>query len=304
MNNLKKYQNLIHWGTSTWTYPEWEGIVYHRPYTAKTIKTESLAEYAAFKLFSTVGIDNTFYAPPNPFVLAEYARHLPPGFKCVSKVWDEFTVPKWSQQKRYGKKAGKDNPHFLDAQKFKTEVLAVYGAAFKDHTGPLVFEFGEMYPPTIPSLSFFLEKLAAFFAELPKDYQYAVEMRNKGFLKPEYFETLRRLNVSHVYNHWTKMPRLAEQMSAAGDKPFTADFAVARLLTPLGVKYEKAVEMNAPYNAIKARLPMMRDDIEELIDKALEFNIPFFILVNNRTEGCAPITVQEMDERIRSKLMK
>ncbi len=303
MTKLEKYQHLIHWGTSTWTYPEWQGIVYHKPYTAKTIKTESLAEYSAFKPFSTVGIDNTFYAPPNPFVLEEYARHLPKGFKCVSKVWDEFTVPKWSQQKRYGKKAGKENPHFLDAEKFKAEVLAVYDMAFKAHTGPLVFEFGEMYPPTIPSLTFFLEKLEAFFSALPGEFPFAVELRNKAFLKPEYFETLRRHNVSHVYNHWTKMPRLVEQMAAAGEKPFTADFAVARLLTPLGVKYEKAVQMNAPYDAIKTRLPMMRDDIEDLVDKALEFNIPFYILVNNRTEGCAPMTVQELDERIRGNLM-
>ena len=85
MNRLDNYRALIHWRTSTWTYPEWQGIVYHKAYTTKSIKTESLAEYAAFKPFSTVGIDNTFYAPTNPFVLLEYAKHLPAGFKCVSK---------------------------------------------------------------------------------------------------------------------------------------------------------------------------------------------------------------------------
>lgn len=34
-----------------------------------------------------------FYAPPNSFVLEEYAQHRPSGFKCVSKVWDEFSAP-------------------------------------------------------------------------------------------------------------------------------------------------------------------------------------------------------------------
>ena len=218
MSKHDHYRSLIHWGTSTWTYPEWQGIIYHQPYTAKTIKTESLAEYGAFKPFSTVGIDNTFYAPPNPFVLEEYAKHLPAGFKCVSKVWEELTVPKWSNQKRYGKKAGQDNPHFLDAELFKSAVLAVHEATFKEHTGPFVFEFGEMFPPVVPSLAFFLEKLEHFFANLPREYQYAVELRNKHFLKPEYFATLRAHNVSHVFNHWMKMPTLREQARAAGDQ--------------------------------------------------------------------------------------
>lgn len=302
MVNLKKYEKLIHWGTSTWTYPEWRGIVYHKPYTQKTIKVDSLAEYAAFPQFSTVGIDNTFYAPPNPFTLESYARHLPPGFKCVSKAWEAITVPKWPQHARYGKRKGQENPQFLDAELFKTSVLTVYKKAFKDHTGPLVLEFGELFKPVIPSLAFFLEKLDAFFTKLPTDFQFAIEIRNKNFLKPEYFDVLRKHNVAHVFNHWTKMPSLREQIAAAGEKPFTADFAVARLLTPLGVKYEKAVAMNAPYDSIKARLPEMRDDLERLIEAALEFNIRLFILVNNRTEGCAPLTVREMDERIRKKL--
>lgn len=302
MINLEKYEKLIHWGTSTWTYPEWQGIVYHKPYTQKTIKVDSLAEYTAFPQFSTVGIDNTFYAPPNPFTLESYARHLPAGFKCVSKVWETITVPKWPQHARYGKRKGQENPQFLDAELFKTSVLAVYKKAFKDHVGPLVLEFGELFKPVIPSLAFFIEKLDAFFAKLPTDFQFAIEIRNKNFLKPEYFDVLRKYNVAHVFNHWTKMPPLREQLAVAGERPFTADFAVARLLTPLGVKYEKAVAMNAPYDSIKARLPEMRDDVERLIEQALEFNIRLFILVNNRTEGCAPLTVREMDERIRKKL--
>src|SRR5262245_40370457 len=98
------------------------------------------------------------------------------------------------------------------------------------------------------------------------------------------------------------MPPLRDQLAAAGERPFTAGFAVARLLTPLGVKYEKAVQMNAPYDSIKARLPEMRNDVEHLIDQALEFNIRLFILVNNRTEGCAPLTIQELDRSMQAKL--
>src|SRR5574341_1039590 len=149
MNKLTQYESLVHWGTSTWTYPEWAGIVYHKPYTTKSIKIESLAEYAAFPLFSTVGIDNSYYAAPNPFVLESYAKYLPSGFKTVSKVWEEITAAKWPQHARYGKRKGQDNPNFLNAEKFKTEVLSVYEKVFRDHCGPFVFEFMEMFPPVI-----------------------------------------------------------------------------------------------------------------------------------------------------------
>lgn len=55
MTKLDHYHSLIHWGMSTWTYPEWWSIVYHKPYTTRTIKAESLAKYAAFGPFSTAG---------------------------------------------------------------------------------------------------------------------------------------------------------------------------------------------------------------------------------------------------------
>ena len=274
-------------------------IVYHQPYTKKALKTASLAEYVAFAPFSTVGIDNTFYAPPNPFVLQEYAQYLPEGFCCVCKVWEEITVPKWPQHKRYGQKAGTINPHFLSVDKFVKEILLVYDQVFRDHTGPLVFEFGQMYPPAVPSFPYFLEKLKGFLSELPDDFQYAIELRNPNFLKPAYFDLLREYNVAHVFNHWTRMPRLQEQMQAAGENPFTADFAVARLLTPLGTNYADAVKMNAPYDSLKQRLPAMREDIEMLIERAMTFNTMLYLLVNNRTEGCAPLTISEMDEQIR-----
>jgi hypothetical protein len=40
---------LIHFGTSTWAYEGWQGIVYHKPYPKKRFKQDCLAEYAAFQ---------------------------------------------------------------------------------------------------------------------------------------------------------------------------------------------------------------------------------------------------------------
>jgi hypothetical protein len=57
----------------------------------------------------------------------------------------------------------------------------------------------------------FVTKLDAFFAQLPKDFSYAVEIRNAGMLGPLYRDMLETHGVAQVYNHWSFMPSLAEQ---------------------------------------------------------------------------------------------
>src|SRR5438309_2335118 len=81
----------IRFGTSTWTYDGWAGDVYHRSYRGAQ-PARRLEEYARYPLFQTVGIDSAYYEPPEEPVLAAYAKALPPGFPCVSKVWDRITA--------------------------------------------------------------------------------------------------------------------------------------------------------------------------------------------------------------------
>jgi uncharacterized protein YecE (DUF72 family) len=95
-----------------------------------------LAEYARWPLFSTVGIDSSFYNPPSEKVLQEYAAALPAGFKCVSKVWDRITV---QPTVSCGKAKPEASPDFLNRAS-PTPCLA-RSPPFADHTGPFVFEF-------------------------------------------------------------------------------------------------------------------------------------------------------------------
>src|SRR5437870_8678765 len=98
----------IKFGTSTWTYDGWAGDVYHRGYRGAQ-PARRLEEYARYPLFRTVGIDSAYYEPPDEEVLAAYARALPPGFPCVSKVWDRITATRLegrSEERRVGKECG------------------------------------------------------------------------------------------------------------------------------------------------------------------------------------------------------
>jgi hypothetical protein len=98
--------------------------------------------------------------------------------------------------------------------------------------------------------------------------------------------------VAHVYNHWTVMPALAEQHQRMGT--FTAPFTVLRLLTPLGMTYEAAKKRSAPYTKIVEELPEMRRETVELVQKAVAEKRRSYVLVNNRSEGNAPLTVQAL----------
>lgn len=286
--------SLIRFGTSTWAYTGWQGLVYTKRYPQGRFAQESLGEYARYKyrgerLFRTVGLDQTFYRPPLPGQLARYAEQLPPGFEMCSKVWEELTVPRFVSHPRYGVKAGRSNPRFLDTDLFISEVLPPYLSEFKEHTGPFIFEFQRSGIEPAE----FLSKLDRFLDQVPKNFSYGVEVRNPWLLNESYFSLLAAHRVAHVYNHWTWMPSLRVQHQRMGYQ-FTAPFVLVRLLTPLGVRYEEAVQRAKPYHRLVQVLPEMRVDTLRLIRQAVQEQRRAYILVNNRAEGSAPLTIQAL----------
>ena len=289
---------LIKFGTSTWAYEGWRGTVYTKDYPKGRFKKDCLAEYAAYRykdapLFGTVGLDQTFYRPPTDQLLQDYAAQLPPGFEMCSKVWERITIPQFPNLLEYGASAGQKNPDFLNVDLFLNEVLPPYQRSFKAHTGPFIFEFQR----TGIAPYEFLKRLDEFLSKLPEDFRYSVEIRNPDILSPEYRLILQHHGISHVYNHWTYMPGLVEQHERLGEI-FTAPFVVFRLLTPLRVKYAQAVRIAEPYNKIVAELPAMRKDTVTLVKKAVETHRRAYVLVNNRSEGNAPSTVQVLVDQL------
>ena len=56
--------------------------------------------------------------------------------------------------------------------------------------------------------------------------------------------------------------------------------------------YEAAKKRAEPYTKIVEELPEMRRDTVELVKKAVEEQRQAYVLVNNRSEGNAPMTIQ------------
>ena len=281
----------MRFGASSWNYPGWAGLVYHREYQGRGASARMLQEYAAFPLFRTVGIDSSFYAPPTEETLGSYARYLPPGFPCVSKVWNQLTVHTFTKAQDRAR-AGQLNSDFLNPDLFLEAVYEPYQRHFAGHAGPFVFEFQAVVRGTGMTAERFAARLDEFFSALPRDGQYAVEIRNEEFLTPMYFAVLREHGVAHVFNSWTRMPPIGDQLDLPG--AVSGPFIVARALLQPGRTYDEAVDAFAPYDRIQDASPPLRQDLLRLIETAVHTRIPAYLLVNNRAEGSAPMTVAEV----------
>jgi len=295
----KTIAKYIRWGTSSWAFEGWKGIVYFKEYPADKFKRDCLAEYAADARFLTVGMDLFFYQPPTESILQHYAEQLPAGFKTCSKVWEQLTIYRFPKQPRYGKMKGQVNPNFLNPELFINSVLKPYQRVFQEHTGPFILEF-QYIKAADKSVDEFSQELDRFFSALPDDFQYSVEIRNKNFLHQSYFDVLRKHKISHVYNQWSYMPPISQQLQYDS---ITADFIVARLLTPPGMSYQQSVNRFEPFDKIVQPLPEMRSDVMKLVEIALKSRKIAYLLINNRAEGCAPRTIEELQKMIEKLLI-
>ena len=279
----------IKFGTASWTVDGWTGDVYHRSYRGAQ-PAARLEEYVRYPLFRTVGINSAFYESPSERILHAYARALPEGYSCVVKVWDRITARRFIRDQRWGPLAGQLNPDFLDARLFLDHVLAHYARAFSRHALCFVFQFQAMRGTDLLDAEEWAERLDRFFRQLPPDFRYAVELRNAELMTDHHGAVLQRHGVAHVFNSWTEMPPIGEQVELGWT--FSASFTVARALLKPGRRYSDAVKQFQPYDHVQEPQPALRRDLLQLIATSLRRRIEAFILANNRAEGNAPGTIK------------
>jgi hypothetical protein len=65
------------------------------------------------------------------------------------------------------------------------------------------------------------------------------------------------------------------------------------------MSYEAAKRRAEPYTKIVKELPQMRRETAQLVRQAVSEGRRAYLLVNNRSEGNAPLTVQALSEVLR-----
>ncbi|MFW5740776.1 MAG: DUF72 domain-containing protein, partial [Myxococcota bacterium] len=277
-------------GTSSWSFPGWNGIVYPRQLTKSALSREGLPHYVKHPLLRSVGIDRGYYAPIPQEDLRHYASQLPARFPAVAKVPGSFTTP--IHLGHGAEPRGTPNPSFLDATAFTSVVARPFLSAFADHTAALLLEF-----PPVPrahrlSPDEFADRLDGFFRAIPSELPYCVEVRDRDLLTPAYAQVLSHHGVAHTFNYWTAMPLPAQQATVA---PLdSAPFVVIRLMLRPGTRYEKRRADFAPFDRIVAPDPDMRASVIELLELVQSLDRVALVLVNNKAEGSAPLTIEEL----------
>src|ERR1019366_9507558 len=94
--------------------------------------------------------------------------------------------------------------------------------------GPLLFQFGYFNRTMFRGVNDFLARLRPFLMKLPKDHKFAVEIRNKNWLVPQFIETLRERSVALALIDQSWIPPPAQWFDTID--PITADFTYVRLL--------------------------------------------------------------------------
>jgi len=283
----------VYIGGSSWKYEGWVDQIYSRSryqtrgrFSKKLFEETCLTEYA--EIFPAVCGDFAFYQFPSEAFWAKLFRQTPDTFRWGFKVPEQITVQSWPVHPRYGALAGLENPTFLDGGLFEQAFLKVV-EPWRRQVGVLIFELGAFRHRSFETVGQFAAKLDEFLDRLPAGWRYAVEIRNADFLAAPYFDCLRAHNVAHVYNAWTRMPEIADQLAIPGSR--TSDMLVTRALLRRGRPYEDAVRMFSPYDRVQdVNLPV-REGLRELIDIAIVDGQPAFVFVNNRLEGNSPATI-------------
>ena len=288
----------VYFGTSSWKYEGWLGSIYtperyetRRKLSRKKFESECLREYA--ETFPTVGGDFSFYQFPKPEFWVSLFAQVPQSFTFGLKVPEEVTVLRWPGHARYGARAGSANEHFLDGALFEQAFLRPL-EPHRHQVATVMFEFGTFSKSEFPRVGEFLPRLERFLASLPPRFPYAVEIRNKEYLTPAYFAALARRNVAHVFNAWTRMPTLAEQIAIP--EAFTADFTVVRALLQHGRGYENAVKLFEPYKEVQEPDEATRLALREIAERTVKTKRRAYAFVNNRLEGNAPGTIAAVAE--------
>ena len=262
-------------GTSGWSYPKgegtWKGFFY------PSGKINELEYYSQF--FNTVELNSSFYRPPDPGYVYNWARRVPKGFLFAVKLWQKFTHPKMYQAAT-GEEAviSRDD---VDRFNRSLETLVKSGKL-----GALLAQF----PPSFKNDGHGQQILKAVINTFG-EYPLAVELRHRSWSDdPGTAELLGDHNVA-----WVQIDEPKFSSSVAKDVPVTADMAYFRF------HGRNAKDWWTGDNETRYRYLYSTEEIAGLTEKlkaAAEKTKMLFAFFNNHWQAYAPRNANDMKQAL------
>jgi uncharacterized protein YecE (DUF72 family) len=287
----KKYRGLLRLATTSWKYDTWKGLIYER---RKTYRPDDyLADYA--KRLDSVEVDQWFYSLfpgglrlPDPGVAGFYAKSVPKDFVFTVKAPNSLTLTHYysKQTRRYADFAGKPNPAFLDQALLGRFLEAL--SPLRPKLGPVMFQFEYLNKQKMPSMEAFIERFGEFIDRAPKGYQYALEVRNKNFYSPAFFDFLKGRGLGFVYVEVFYMPPVGEVFEKFG--PETAPFQVIRLHGGDRVDIEN--QTGDVWDKIVAPKARGLQSAAAIVRANAKKGVLTYLNMSNHYEGSAPLSLR------------
>lgn len=280
-------------GTMSWSFPGWRGTVYASDADPKLLSEAGLTAYVKHPWLRSVEVDRSFYEPLSEHYFAQLAEQVPDDFRFLVKAHEECTLAHFPKHARYGKRQGGVNGRFLDPAYAEGAVITPSISGLREKLGAVLFQFP---PQDVGHPAHFADRLQAFLERLPHGVPYAVELRNPELLTAGYARALAASGAVHAHNAWGTMPSVLAQ--ARSLPPSSRKPLIVRWLMRRGDEYEAARSRFLPFARLAEPDPATRTDIATLVSKALQHEVPAFVLINNKAEGCAPASIVELGRAI------
>lgn len=208
--------DIVWFGSSSFSDKDWVGPFY----PSGTKPADFLSYYATH--YRTVEIDATYYAVPSRNTVRGWYDKVPEGFLFAAKFPKDIV--------HCGEGPKPDGDKILDPEATYPvrdaflEAMHLLGGK----AGPLLIQFPYLAKDVFPSTDAFLERLDRFLEDLPRDFEFAVEIRNRAWLKKPFVDLLRRHKVALTLVDQAWMP-MGDELAETLD-PLTVEWGYIRLL--------------------------------------------------------------------------
>jgi uncharacterized protein YecE (DUF72 family) len=255
----------IYIGTSGWSYPKGEGT--WKGYFYPSGKINELEYYSQY--FNTVELNSSFYRPPNPGYVYNWAKRTTPDFRFAVKLWQKFTHPRMYEQAT-GEEAVISK---ADVNTFESSLEPLVKSG---KLGALLAQF----PPSFKNDDHGRQILGAI-SNAFEQYPLAVELRHRSWSDDESTPAfLRERNIA-----WVQIDEPKFKTSVAAEIPITANIAYFRF------HGRNAKEWWTGDSETRYRYLYSPEEISELAERVKAAGSEtgtMFAFFNNHWQGYAP----------------
>ncbi|MEZ5359538.1 MAG: DUF72 domain-containing protein [Candidatus Zixiibacteriota bacterium] len=274
---------LLHIGTSSFSEPDWVGTFY--PEGAKP--AQFLELYA--EKYRTVEIDATYYRIPAFKTVKGWHDRTPGNFVFSAKF------PRSIVHGGTGAKPDRDVILLPEKTYEERNWFLQTMSHLKEKLGPLVIQFPYFSKDVFAKSDEFMERLDVFLAALPKEFKYAVEIRNKYWVTKGFRDMLANHGVALTLVDQAWMPH-GDELEPKMDI-VTSDFCYIRLLGDR--KKVESLTDRFDHEVIDQSERLNR--WVELIGRMIDRDIETYIYTNNHFSGYSPATADKLIEVFASR---